>query len=75
MDFFLLNCMIVQIEVILGENQSLVGQVSMVVGISIIMPLVAVEDIILHPIMMLLKLHPLTSEHVRLLCFEIDCLL
>ena len=67
--------MIAQVEVLIGEDLPLTGQVSMVAGVSIIILLLVVGDSMLQWATTVLKLHPLISEAGRLLCFEVYCLL
>ena len=63
--------MIAQVEVLIGEDLPLTGQVSMAAGVSIIILLVVVGDSFLQWATTVLKLHPLISEAGRLLCFEV----
>lgn len=58
------------VEALIGEDLPLVGQVSMVVGVSIIILLVVAGDLVPHQITTVLKCRPLISEAVRLLRFE-----
>lgn len=68
--------MALQVEVLIGEELPLAGKVSMVIGVSILILLVVVADLILHTVTTVLKLHPLISEPDRLLLpFEVGCLL
>jgi hypothetical protein len=61
--------MIAQVEVLIGEDLPLAGQVSMMVGVSVITLLVMAGDLI----PTVLELRPLISRPGRVLCFEVDC--
>lgn len=72
----MLTSMALQVEVLIGEELPLAGKVSMVIGVSILILLVVVADLILHTVTTVLKLRPLISEPDRLLLpFEVGCLL
>jgi len=55
------------VEVLIREELPLAGKVSMVIGVSILILLVVVADLILHTVTTVLKLRPLISEPDRLL--------